>query len=589
MSDSIFDRLRRGASPVELELTEAFAKGQISRRAFVQRGSVIGLSVAFMGTVIAACGSSSKTSPTTAAGSTTTAGGTATTAGGTPTTAGGATTTAGAGTATTAAGGAIKPGGTLRIAAQSPSGPLDPVAMADLGTYTPVTTCFEYLVDALGGDLKPMLAESWKPNADGSVWTFSLRKGVKWHDGSAFTAADVVATMDRLAGSNLKASIAAGSTKAVDDFTVQITLLSPDGQFPQQVGAYNPQSVITPKDYVLGTTLDKRMTGTGAFKMTRYDPATGASFVANLDYWGGKPFLDKLEYTFSEDLGTLVSGLQGGAADAITQFSVVGGDALFNDSNITVNSIRGAAHREIWMNTREGDFTDVRVRQAVALGIDRQALIDNILKGKADIANDHPIAPIYPFFDATQPQRTRDVAKAKQLLTDAGKAGLAATLYFPNLQEIPQLAQIVQSQLKEIGMNVSLSQEKKVDDEDWCKVYDSKVEPAGCDGGKDFGIVDYGLRGVPDVYLVKAYATGEWNSAHYISAPFRAAVKAYQSSLDLGGQKAAIKTIQQIANADVPYAIPYFYNVLFATTTKVTGIVATGLGHFYCNKAGFVA
>ena len=235
----------------------------------------------------------------------------------------------------TAAGGAIKQGGTLRIVAQTPSGPLDPVAMADLGTYCPVTTCFDYLVNAVGGDVTPALAESWKPNADGSVWTFVLRQGVKWHDGTPFTSADVVATMDRFAGSNLKASIAAGSTKAIDDFTVEITLLSPDGQFPQQVGAYNPQSVITPKDFALGTTLDQRMTGTGAFKMTAYNQATGASFEANPDWWGGKPFLDKLEYTFSEDLATLVSGLQGGAADAITQFSVVGGDAILNDSNLT--------------------------------------------------------------------------------------------------------------------------------------------------------------------------------------------------------------------------------------------------------------
>jgi peptide/nickel transport system substrate-binding protein len=340
---------------------------------------------------------------------------------------------------------------------------------------------------------------------------------------------------------------------------------------------------------VLGTTLDQRPTGTGAFMLTKYDAATGATFTANPNWWGGKPFLDKLEYSFSTDLATQVSGLQGGAVDAIAQFSVVGGDAILNDPNLVTNIIRGAAHRQIWMNTREGDFTDKRVRQAVAYGIDRDALIATILKGKGDIANDHPIAPIYPFFDASQPQRKRDVDKAKQLLSDAGKAGLAATMYFPNLQEIPQLAQILQSQLKEIGMNVTLSQEAKVDDEDWCKVYDSKVEPAGCDGGKDFGIVDYGLRGVPDVYLVKAYATGEWNSAHYISEPFRAAVKAYQSSLDLDGQKAAIKDIQVIANEDVPYSIPYFYNILFANTNKVSGIVATGLGHFYCGKAGFTA
>ena len=567
MDYRLFDSVRRQASPVEVDLVESFAQGRISRRAFVSRASTIGLGMPLIAAVIAACGSSDKG---------------ATVGGGT--TAGGTTAPSG-----TAAAGAIKQGGTLRIVAQKPAGPLDPVAMADLGTYNPVTTCFEYLVDALGGDVKPMLAETWKPNADGSVWTFNLRKGVKWHDGTPFTSADVVATMDRLAGSNLKASIAAGSTKALDDFTVEITLLNPDGQFPQQVGAYNPQSVITPKDFALGTTLDGRKTGTGAFKLTQYDAATGATFEANADWWGGKPFLDKLQYSYSEDLATMVSGLQGGAADAITQFSVVGGDALLNDSNINVQIIRGAAHRQIWMNTREGDFTDKRVRQAVAYGLDRQALIDTILKGKGDIANDHPIAPIYPFFDATQPQRERDVEKAKQLLADAGKTGLAQTMYFPNLQEIPQLAQIVQSQLKDIGMNVTLSQEAVVDGEEWCKVYDSTKEPAGCDGGKDFGIVDYGLRGVPDVYLVKAYATGEWNSAHYISEPFRAAVKAYQSSLDLDGQKAAIKDIQKIANEDVPYAIPYFYNILFATTKNVSGIVATGLGHFYCGKAGFTA
>ena len=142
---------------------------------------------------------------------------------------------------------------------------------------------------------------------------------------------------------------------------------------------------------MLDTTLDGRLTGTGALKLTVYDAATGATFDANPDWWGGKPFLDKLEYAFSEDLATLVSGLQGGAADAITQFSVNGGDALFNGSNITVQTIRGAAHRQIWMKTREGDFTDVRVRQALAKGIDRQALLDTLLKGKVDIANDREI------------------------------------------------------------------------------------------------------------------------------------------------------------------------------------------------------
>jgi peptide/nickel transport system substrate-binding protein len=566
--------MKRDLGPLENQLVDAYAAGAVSRRSFLVRGSVLGLSVTTLGSIISACGSDDETASTgseadTASGDTASA-------------------TASA-TASEVSAGEIKQGGTLRIAAQKPAAPLDPVAMADLGTYTPVVTCFEYLVNTLGATLSPMLAESWKPNDDASVWTFNLRKGVKWHDGKPFTSADVVATMDRLAGSNLKAYIVAGATKAIDDSTVEITLTTPDGQFPYQVGPYNPQSIITPVDFVLGTTLDQSPNGTGPFKLTKYDAATGATFDANAEYWDGKPYLDKLEFLFSEDIATLVSGLQGGATDAIVQFSVVGGDALLADPNINVGVIRGSAHRQLWMNCREGDFTDVRVRQAVALGIDRQALIDTVLKGKGDLGNDHPIAPIYPFFDATLPQREQDVAKAKQLLKDAGKEGLAATMYFPKLQEIPQLAQVIQSQLKEIGMDVTIQQETVVDGEEWCKVYDSTNEPAGCDGGMDFGIVDYGPRGVPDVYLVKAYATGEWNSAHYISEPFRAAVKAYQASLDLDGQKTAITDIQRIANEDVPYVIPYFYNSLYASAKNVTGIVATGLGHFYCGKAGFTA
>lgn len=115
------------------------------------------------------------------------------------------------------------------------------------------------------------------------------------------------------------------------------------------------------------------------------------------------------------------------------------------------------------------------------------------------------------------------------------------------------------------------------------------MEPAGCDGGEEFGIVDYGNRGTPDVYLVKAYSTGEWNSAHYMSDEFNAAVAEYQAALDLEGRKAAISKIQVIANDDVPYVIPYFYDSLYAHKNNVAGIVATGLGHFYVGAAGFTA
>lgn len=562
---------RQLASPLEVDVIESFTHGTMSRREFVRRGTVVGLSLPFLSAIIAACGGDE---------------GTATTAGSGPATTGGPGTTTAAPPA-----GAIQQGGTLRVASQRPGSPLDPVAMDNIGSYTPVVASMEYLCGkGEGAALAPMLAESWSPNADGSVWTFKLRSGVKWHAGGDFTAADVVATMERLAPANLQAYIASGSVKAIDDLTVEFTLLAPDGQFPYLVSIYNPQSLITPVDYELGTLFDQRPDGTGAFKLESYDVATGANYVRNDDWWGGTPYLDRLEILFSDDNATQINGLLGGQVDAVIQFAVADADALFASEDVTVESIQGAGHRQIWMNVREGTFTDIRIREAVALGIDRQALIDTVLQGRGDIGNDHPVAPVYEYFDSGLPQRERDVERAKTLLEEAGVPGLAITMHVPDLQEIPLLAEVVQSQLKDIGMDITLNVESTSTFYNrWCKVYDSENPPAGCDGGEEFGIVDYGNRGTPDVYLVKAYATGEWNSAHYLSEEFNDAVAAYQATVDLESRKEAVKAVQAIANRDIPYVIPYFYNTLTAYRKEVTGIVSTGLGHYYVGAAGFIA
>lgn len=570
MDQSSLDRTRGSLGKLENELIDELESGFISRRGFLVKGSVLGISAVTMGSILAACGGDEEEDST---------------SGGTETTAAG---DSGSTETTAAASGGGAKGGTLRVASQKPGSPLDPVAMDNLGSYTPVTTAFEYLCGkGDGAALAPMLATEWTPNDDGSVWTFKLREGVTWHEGTPFTSADVVATLDRLAPGNLAAYIDPGSATAVDDLTVEVTLKAPDGQFPYQVSLWNPQSVITPADFAAGTTLDQRPTGTGPFKLESFDVATGAKFVRNDSWWGGTPNLDALEFIFSDDIQTQITGVLGGQADAIVLFAVQGGDALLNSDEVTVESIPGASHRQLWMNTREGTFTNKALRQAIAYGINRQELIDVILKGRGVIGNDHPIAPAYEFFDPSLAQREQDIDKAKALMAEAGLAdGLDITLHVPDLIEIPQLAELMQTQLKEIGVNITLNVESTDTFYDrWCKVYDSPTEPAGCDGGEEFGIVDYGNRGTPDVYLVKAYATGEWNSAHYISEEFRAAVAEYQAALDLDGRKAAVKKIQAIANEDVPYVIPYFYDSLFAYKKGVTGIVATGLGHFYCGSA----
>jgi peptide/nickel transport system substrate-binding protein len=568
-------QLRRKVGPLENELIDAFEAGAVSRRTFLVRGSVLGLSVGALGAIITACGSDDDE------GSTGTDGGGTAAPGDT-----------GTAETTAPAEGAIKQGGTLRLAAQRPGSPLDPIAMDNIGSYTPVVMAMEYLCGTgEGASLAPMLAESWSPNDDGSVWTFKIRQGVKWHDGTDFTAEHVVGALDRLAPTNLAAYIDPGSSVAVDAATVEITLKFADGQFPYQVSPYNPQAVITPPDYEIGTLFDQKPNGTSAFKLESYDVATGAKYVRFDEWWGGTAYLDGVDIIFSDDNATQINGLLGGEADAVIQFGVSDADALFASDSVTVDSIQGAGHRQIWFNVREGTFSGengAKIREAVALGIDRQALVDTVLQGRGDIGNDHPIAPVYEFWDSSQPQRERDVDKAKALLEEAGAAGLSLTLNAPDLQEIALLAEVVQSQLKEIGLDITLNVESTSTFYPlWCKVYDSTTPPAGCDGGEEFGIVDYGNRGTPDVYLVKAYATGEWNSAHYLSEEFNAAVKEYQASLDLESRKVAVKKVQEIAHRDIPYVIPYFYNTLTAYAKNVTGVRHPGLGHYFLGHAGY--
>ena len=104
------------------------------------------------------------------------------------------------------------------------------------------------------------------------------------------------------------------------------------------------------------------------------------------------------------------------------------------------------------MRTDTGQFTDKRVRQALALSLDRDAMVQQLFQGRGEVANDHVIFSLYPYFDPSVPQRTRDVEKAKQLLTDAGATGLTATLHVAELQEIPDLAVLIQSQAAEAGI-----------------------------------------------------------------------------------------------------------------------------------------
>jgi peptide/nickel transport system substrate-binding protein len=549
--------------------------GRLSRREFISRATVLGLSMGSISAVLIACGQQAASSAPAASGAAPSA----------------APPSAAASAAPSAQ--AVE-GGVVRVAIQRPSGPLDPIGMQDLGSYGTVSQVQEFLV-TLGPDgnsIAPGLAESWEPNADGTVWTFALRQGVTWNDGTPFTADDVVATAERLVtakNSGLAGVLPAGGARAVDPNTVEFTLEGANGNFPYLVSVFNAQTVITPVEYASGTTLDQSPIGTGAWKLDRYDQATGATFSRNDTWWGGRTPLDGVEFIFFDEPGPMVTAYQGQQVDAIVQFDVLSGGVLFDDPNFTLIAQQAALHRQIWMRTDREPFSDKRVRQALALTFDRPAMIEQLFRGRADIGNDHVIAPLYPYFDPSVPQRERNVEQARQLLADAGVPNLTADLHAGELQEIPDLAVLIQSNAAEAGitLNVQVESLNTFYGAQWCP-----AEPADppCSGAADLGIVDYGHRGTPDVYLNAALKTGGiWNSSQYSSAEFDAAFQEFQVAVGVDAQKAACNKIQTILNEDVAIGLPYFYNYLAGSANTFTGIYSSGLGQMFFSAAARIA
>ncbi len=268
----------------------------------------------------------------------------------------------------------------------------------------------------------------------------------------------------------------------------------------------------------------------------------------------------------------MVTTTSAGEADAIVQFQVIGGDALFSDSNFEVLGVQAATHRQVWMRCDTGQFANKLVRQALAYTFDRPQMIKTLFKDKADLGNDHVIAPLYPFFYDGLTQRAKDIDKAKSLLQQAGVSNLKAVLHFGQLQEIPQLAQIIQVGAKEAGIELELAGESldTFYGAQWCP--DKPADPP-CSGAAELGIVDYGHRAVPDVYLNAALATnGIWNSSQYSSPEFDAAFKAYQGAVGVEAQTAACKDIETILNEDVPVGLPYFYNYFSGHSKSYQGV-----------------
>ncbi len=318
-------------------------------------------------------------------------------------------------------------------------------------------------------ELEPALAESVESSSDGKTWTIKMRPGVTFHNGKDVTAEDAWFSIQRVAdpkaplsaGGQLSQIIDFSSTKVVDPTTLQLVLNTPYAILDSLLAEYTLG--IIPTDFDI-----KNPVGTGAFAFESFDPGKTSTFTKYADYWGDGAFVDELQIQDFADDNAKVNALQAGQVQTVDNLPYnlidtiegAGGGVLVSETGAWV---------PFTMRVDVAPFSDVRVRQAMRLIVDRQAMIDQTLSGYGTLGNDlyAPFDPAYAGDDL--PQREQDIEQAKSLLKSAGQEGLQVELFTgDDIGSVaPAAANLFVEQAKLAGVDVKVTKKTPFYDDDY--------------------------------------------------------------------------------------------------------------------------
>ena len=487
---------------------------------------------------------------------------------------------------------AQKAGGTIRLGIPVFGASLEPYLLNEGGSLAFAGIPGEYLTYTTpDGRVVPWLASGWRANGEATVWTFQIRKGVKFHNGKTLTAQDVVASMKQYVGrsdsnAGLSPFFDAAGVSARGQYTVVFRLKSPIGVFPYLLSQTTYQAIIQtaasaakPGGWVAGG-----MIGTGPFRLRRYVDKRSAELVRHNAYWGGRPPLDGVRITFFQGSAPLVLGLRGGQIDLAMQLSPQEGQPFKNNSKYNYYLLPTSSHRQVSMRTDVAPFRDARVRRAVALVINRPQQIQRVMLGAGQVGNDNPFWRGFASTDRSIKQRTQNLELARALLRAAGAEDLKFTLTTWNFLDHTDHAASIQAYARQAGIEVGLEVM------DVSKYYDS--EPAGADYAtttpwlnRPATLTEYGARGVPNIYLSRCYmSTGDWNASHYKNPEFDSSARIYLAAAEIAAQRRATKRMAGILLRDTPVITDYFIRYVTAGSSRVKNYVPEGISHMRLAK-----
>ncbi|MBO6638536.1 MAG: ABC transporter substrate-binding protein [Roseitalea sp.] len=457
---------------------------------------------------------------------------------------------------------------TLRIAHPLGNGGKENVDPIHRNRFYPVTVM---LYDGLlrpdeAGRPSPSLATQWESSPDLREWIFILREGVTFHDGSALDSDDVVFSLRRVLseeiGSPLRSTLAImAEIEALDDRTVRITLDAPNADFPTMIMHYLFRVVSSEgQDESLDAIYESGV-GTGPFKLTTLDAEGTTVLEANPDYWDGAPGVPMVEVIAIPDSEARIQALLAGQLDLVRRVNPQQLALFQNRDGFEVQTFATGDWTSLVMRTDTPPFDDVRVRRALRLLVDREAIVRTVLgEAGGSVSCDTPVWPGDPYHVAQE--CPPDLEEARRLLAEAGYPdGLDVELHTSGLNALMvEVAQVYQAQAAEAGVRVNVRMAPS--DGYWSNVWMQRP----------FVAAVWSQRPAAQI-LSEAFLSGaNWNDSFWDNEEFDALLAEARATIDFEERKAVYARAQQLIWEDGGSMIAFFPNRVRAYSDTLSGV-----------------
>lgn len=461
---------------------------------------------------------------------------------------------------------------------------LDPHTVTATNDFRILVNVYDGLVRYKDGTLEvePALAESWTVSEDGKTYTFELRQGVKFHDGSDFDAQAVKFNFDRMLREDhpyydtgpfpLSFNFASiDAVNALDDHTVEFKLKEPFAPFLSNL-AYPTGLIVSPAAVEkYGKEYGRHPSGTGPFKFAEWQSNQRVVVERNADYWGGAPALEAIVFRPIADANTRVAEMMAGGIDVMVEVPPDNLATFRQDQNFTVTEQAGP---HVWfaiLNARTGPFQDKKVRQAANYAVNKETLVNDILQGAATVAAG-PLPPAFNWVEETVDPYPFDPDKAKSLLAEAGVENPKLTFYVAEggsgMLDPITMGAAIQADLQAVGFKV------KIETYEW-NTFLGRVNP-GLEGKADMAEMAW-MTNDPDTvpYLtLRSDAMpdkGGFNSGYYSNPQVDELLEKARISTDQAERGKLYGQIQKIVHDDAPWLFVANWKQNAVTTAAVQG------------------